>query len=85
VGLASWIAVGAVVGLLAGRMVPGRTPGSIALAVVLGMAGASVGGFVAGILGGSGATGFNVWSVLVATLGAVTLPFAYGLIVRRVA
>jgi len=66
-------------------MVPGRTPGSIALAVVLGMAGASAGGFVAGILGGSGVTGFNVWSVLAATLGAVALLFVYGLIVRRVA
>jgi uncharacterized membrane protein YeaQ/YmgE (transglycosylase-associated protein family) len=47
------------------------------------MAGASVGGFIVGILGGSGATGFNVWSVFVATLGAIVLLFLYGLIVRR--
>jgi heme exporter protein D len=36
-----------------------------------------------GILGGSGATGFNVWSVLVATLSAVILLYLYGLTARR--
>jgi uncharacterized membrane protein YeaQ/YmgE (transglycosylase-associated protein family) len=38
-----------------------------------------------GVLGGSGATGFNVWSVLVATLGAIVLLYLYGLIARRTA
>ena len=36
-----------------------------------------------GLLGGSGATGFNIWSVLVATLGAVILLALYRLIVGR--
>jgi uncharacterized membrane protein YeaQ/YmgE (transglycosylase-associated protein family) len=49
------------------------------------MAGASVGGFVVGVLGGSGATGFDVWSVLVATLGAVILLYFYGMVARRTA
>jgi uncharacterized membrane protein YeaQ/YmgE (transglycosylase-associated protein family) len=51
--------------------------------VLLGMAGASIGGFFVGILGGTGATGFNIWSILVATFGAVILLFVYGLITRR--
>ena len=82
-GLISWIVVGVVAGLLAGQITPGPRPSSFVLTVLLGMAGACVGGFIVGILGGSGATGFNVWSVFVATLGAVVLLFLYGLIVRR--
>ena len=82
-GLISWIVVGAIVGLLAKRIVTGPDPGRSMITVLLGMAGASVGGLVGGILGGSGATGFNVWSVLVATLGAVILLYLYGLIARR--
>jgi uncharacterized membrane protein YeaQ/YmgE (transglycosylase-associated protein family) len=44
---------------------------------LIGMAGALVGGFLIGVLGGAGATGFNIWSVLVATLGAVILLAVY--------
>ncbi len=83
VGLISWILVGAIAGLLAKRIVPGPDPGRFIVTVLLGMAGASVGGFVVGVLGGSGTTGFNVWSVLVATLGAVLLLYVYGLIARE--
>ena len=82
-GLISWIAVGAIAGLLAKRIVPGPDPGRFVVTVLLGMAGASVGGFVVGVLGGSGTTGFNVWSILVATLGALILLYLYGLIARR--
>ena len=82
-GLISWIVVGAIVGLLAKRIAPGPDPGRSMITVLLGMAGASVGGLVGGILSGSGATGFNVWSVLVATLGAVILLYLYGLTARR--
>src|ERR687894_103205 len=83
VGLISWILVGAIAGMLARRMVPGPDPGRFVVTVLLGMAGASVGGFIVGVLGGSGTTGFNVWSVVVATLGAVLLLCAYGLIARE--
>ncbi len=82
-GLISWVVVGAIAGFLARRIVPGPDPGRFVVTVLLGMAGASVGGFVVGVLGGSGATGFNVWSVLVATLGAVVLLYLYGLIARQ--
>ncbi len=53
--------------------------------MILGVASASIGGFVMSILGGTGATGFNIWSILVATLGAIILLFLYGLITRRTA
>ena len=84
-GLISWILVGAIAGLLAKWIMPGEGPGGFIITIILGMAGASIGGFVVGILGGTGATGFNIWSILVATLGAIILLFVYGLIARRAA
>ncbi len=84
-GIISWILVGLIAGLLAKWIMPGSGPGGFIVTVLIGMAGASLGGFIVGILGGSGATGFNVWSILVATLGAIVLLFLYGLITRRTA
>jgi uncharacterized membrane protein YeaQ/YmgE (transglycosylase-associated protein family) len=84
-GIISWILVGLIAGLLAKWIMPGSGPGGFIVTVLIGMAGASIGGFIVGILGGSGATGFNVWSILVATLGAIVLLFLYGLITRRTA
>ncbi len=84
-GLISWVVVGLIAGLLAKWVMPGPDPGGIIVTALIGMAGASVGGFVVGILGGSGATGFNIWSVLVATLGAVILLSIYRALIRRTA
>ncbi|MDP8953204.1 MAG: GlsB/YeaQ/YmgE family stress response membrane protein [Actinomycetota bacterium] len=84
-GLISWIVVGLIAGLLAKWIMPGEGPGGLLIALILGMAGASIGGFVVSLLGGTGATGFNVWSILVATFGAIILLFLYGLIARRTA
>lgn len=77
--------VGLIAGLLAKWVTPGPDPGGIIVTALIGMAGASVGGFVVGILGESGATGFNIWSVLVATLGAVILLYVYRALTRRTA
>ncbi|CAA9407869.1 MAG: hypothetical protein AVDCRST_MAG01-01-1429 [uncultured Rubrobacteraceae bacterium] len=84
-GLISWVVVGTIAGLLARRIVPGPDPGRFVVTVILGMAGASVGGFMVGVIGGAGATGFNLWSIFVATLGAVLLLYVYGFVARRTA
>jgi len=47
--------------------------------ILIGMAGALVGGLVVGLLGGTGVTGFNIWSILVATLGAIVVLAVYRL------
>jgi uncharacterized membrane protein YeaQ/YmgE (transglycosylase-associated protein family) len=69
VGIISWIVVGLIAGLLAKFLLPGDDPGGLIVTTLIGMAGAVVGGILIGVLGGTGATGFNVWSILVATLG----------------
>ena len=84
-GLLSWIVVGLLAGLLAKWIMPGSDPGGIIVTILVGMAGAAVGGLIVSILGGTGATGFNVWSILVATLGAVILLALYRLFARRTA
>ena len=84
-GLVSWVVVGVIAGLVARGTVPGPDPGRLIVTVILGMAGASLGGFVVSVLGGTGATGFNVWAILAAALGAVLSLYSYGLIARRTA
>jgi uncharacterized membrane protein YeaQ/YmgE (transglycosylase-associated protein family) len=84
-GIISWIVVGLIAGLLAKWIMPGSGPGGFIVTVLIGMAGASLGGFIVGLLGGAGVTGFNIWSILVATLGAIVLLFLYGLIAQRTA
>ncbi len=84
-GLIIWIVIGLLAGLLARWMMPGEDPGGIIVTILVGMAGASVGGFIVSILGGTGAMGFNVWSILMATLGAVILLALYRLVASRAA
>ena len=45
--------------------------------ILLGVIGAIVGGIIANFIGFSGVTGFNVYSVLIATLGAVVCLLIY--------
>lgn len=84
-GLLSWIAVGAIVGLVARRIVPGPDPVRFIVTILLGVAGASLGSFITGVLGGTGARDFNLWSVLVATAGALGLLYLFAWITKRTA
>ena len=76
-GIVAFIVVGLIAGLLAKLVLPGDDPGGLIAPTLVGIAGALVGGFVVGILGSAGVTGFNLWSILVATLGAVILLAVY--------
>jgi uncharacterized membrane protein YeaQ/YmgE (transglycosylase-associated protein family) len=82
-GILSWIIVGLIAGLLAKLVMPGDDPGGLIVTTLIGIAGALVGGFVVGVLGGAGVTGINIWSILVATLGAVILLAIYRLFAGR--
>jgi len=82
IGVISWIVVGLIAGLLGKLIIPGRDPGGFLITIVIGMIGALVGGFVVQLLGGTGVTGFNIWSILVATLGAIILLALYRLVAR---
>ena len=81
----SWIVVGLIAGVLGKLIMPGDDPGGFIVTILFGIVGAFVGGFVVSLFGGIGVTGFNIWSILVATLGAVILLAAYRLVARRAA
>ncbi len=82
-GIISWIIIGLIAGALAKLIMPGDDPGGFIVTILVGMAGAVVGGFIVSILGGVGTTGFNIWSILVATLGAIILLALFRLVVGR--
>jgi uncharacterized membrane protein YeaQ/YmgE (transglycosylase-associated protein family) len=79
IGIISWIVVGLIAGIMGKLIMPGRDPGGFLLTIVIGMIGALVGGLVVQLLGGTGLTGFSIWSILVATLGAIILLAIYRL------
>jgi uncharacterized membrane protein YeaQ/YmgE (transglycosylase-associated protein family) len=82
-GIVAFIVVGLIAGLLAKLLVPGDDPGGLIVTTLIGIAGAFVGGLVVNLLGGAGVTGINIWSILVATLGAVILLAIYRLFAGR--
>jgi uncharacterized membrane protein YeaQ/YmgE (transglycosylase-associated protein family) len=82
-GILALIIVGLIAGLLAKLIMPGNDPGGLIITTLIGIAGAFVGGFVISFLGGAGVTGLNIWSILVATLGAVILLAIYRLVAGR--
>lgn len=79
----AWIVVGLIAGALAKLIMPGDDPGGIIVTILIGIVGAFVGGFVVNLLGGAGVSGFNIWSILVATLGAIILLAIYRLVAPR--
>ncbi len=72
-----WIVIGLIAGALGKLIMPGRDPGGFIVTIILGIVGAFVGGLVVSLFGGAGVTGFNIWSILVATLGAVIVLAIY--------
>jgi uncharacterized membrane protein YeaQ/YmgE (transglycosylase-associated protein family) len=80
-GILTWIIVGLIAGALAKLIMPGDDPGGILVTIIIGIVGAFIGGFVFNLLGSSGVTGFNIWSLIVATIGAIILLAIYRAVV----
>jgi uncharacterized membrane protein YeaQ/YmgE (transglycosylase-associated protein family) len=68
-----WIVIGGLAGWVASMIVGTDKNQGVVGNIIVGILGALVGGFLVGLLGGEGFTGFNLWSFLVALLGAVVL------------
>lgn len=78
----AWIILGILAGFIASKLV-NRSGSGLVLDLVLGIVGAVVGGFVFNQFGSSGVTGFNLYSLLVATIGAVVILMIYHLAFGR--
>lgn len=70
-GILLWIIFGAIAGWIASLITKSNT--GLVLDIVIGIIGAIIGGWIMSALGSTGTTGFNLWSFLVAILGAVVL------------
>lgn len=68
-----WIILGLAAGWLASVVMKTNQAQGALMDIVLGVVGALVGGFAMSLLGQPGVTGFNIYSLFVATLGAVVL------------
>jgi uncharacterized membrane protein YeaQ/YmgE (transglycosylase-associated protein family) len=72
----AWIVLGLIAGFIASKIVHREGAGCL-LDIVLGIVGAFVGGFIFTGLGAAGFTGFNLWSLFVAVIGAVVILVVY--------
>jgi uncharacterized membrane protein YeaQ/YmgE (transglycosylase-associated protein family) len=70
-GVIGWIILGGLAGWIASALT-GSREGCI-MNIVIGIVGALIGGFVFSLIGGAPVTGFNLWSLFVAVVGAVIL------------
>jgi uncharacterized membrane protein YeaQ/YmgE (transglycosylase-associated protein family) len=72
----TWIFLGLIAGFVASKIVNKKGEGVI-LDIILGIVGAVFGGWLFDRFGASGATGLNLYSILVAVVGSVVILLLY--------
>ncbi|MDB5265917.1 MAG: Transglycosylase-associated protein [Parcubacteria group bacterium] len=70
-GIILWIVFGAIAGWIASMIV--KSNQGLLIDIIVGIVGALIGGWIMSLLGYGGVSGFNIYSLLVAILGAVVL------------
>jgi uncharacterized membrane protein YeaQ/YmgE (transglycosylase-associated protein family) len=78
----AWIVLGLISGFIASKLVNKSGEGFL-LDIVLGIVGALVGGWLFNEFGMAGVTGVNLYSMLVAVVGAVIVLVVYHAVFRR--
>jgi uncharacterized membrane protein YeaQ/YmgE (transglycosylase-associated protein family) len=77
-----WIVLGLIAGFIASKIV-NRAGEGFLMDIILGIVGAVVGGFIFEQFGAAGITGFNLYSMIVAIIGAIILLVIYHAIFGR--
>ena len=77
-----WLVLGLIAGFVASKIV-NKSGQGLVLDIVLGVVGAVVGGFLFNQFGAAGVTGFNIYSMIVAVIGAVVVLVVYHAITGR--
>jgi len=77
----AWVVLGLIAGFIGSKLVNKRGEGLI-LDIVLGIVGAVVGGWLFQFFGAAGVNGLNLYSLLVAVVGAVVVLLLYHMIRR---
>lgn len=81
-GILSWLVVGGLAGWIASMIMGKNASMGLIANIIVGIVGAVIAGFILSFFGKVGVTGFNIWSLLVATGGACLLLFVVRLIRR---
>lgn len=80
--LLGWVVLGLISGFIASKLV-NKSGEGVLLDIILGIIGAVVGGWLFTTFGRAGVTGFNLYSMLVAIIGAVVVLVIYHAATRR--
>ncbi len=81
-GIISWIILGLIAGFIGSKIVDKQGQG-FWLNIALGIVGALVGGFIFELIGSTGVTGLNIWSMIVAIIGSVVVLLIYNTVSGR--
>ena len=73
----AWIVLGLIAGAVAKALMPGPDPGGVIVTILIGIVGAFLGGFLGSLVTNTGLTGFSLWSMLLAIVGAMLLLWIY--------
>jgi uncharacterized membrane protein YeaQ/YmgE (transglycosylase-associated protein family) len=82
-GALSWIILGLIAGALAKAIRPGKDPQGCMMTMFIGIMGAVIGGWIATLLGWGRVNGINLYSLLVATVGAIIFLAIWAAIMRK--
>lgn len=74
-----WLILGLIAGFIASKIV--KTGEGLVLDIVLGIVGAVVGGFLFSAVGAAPVTGLNIYSMIVAVIGAIVVLVIYHAII----
>jgi uncharacterized membrane protein YeaQ/YmgE (transglycosylase-associated protein family) len=78
----AWVVLGLIAGFVASKIV-NKTGEGVVMDIVLGVVGAVAGGWLFNRFGEPGVTGLNLWSIIVAVIGAVILLVLYHALTGR--
>jgi uncharacterized membrane protein YeaQ/YmgE (transglycosylase-associated protein family) len=78
----AWLVLGLIAGFIGSKIV-NRTGEGLLMDIVLGVVGAFAGGFLFNMFGASGVTGLNLYSLVVAVIGAIVVLVLYHMLFRR--
>jgi len=82
--IVAWIVLGLIAGFIGSKLI-NKTGEGFFLDIALGIVGAIVGGWLFNLFGMTGVTGLNIYSLVVAVVGAVVFLVVYHAIRRRAA
>jgi uncharacterized membrane protein YeaQ/YmgE (transglycosylase-associated protein family) len=74
-GIILWIIFGALAGWMASVIMKTNHRQGTMMDIIMGVLGSIVGGFLMGMVGKAGVDGFNLYSLVVAVIGAVVIIF----------